>query len=148
MITIATTPTGHRGATSPGTSLIVELRGELDLDGAASIEPTLTALARTGPAELRLDLGALAFCDTSGINLFLRLRHQCTRAHTPLVLTGVRSQPARVIRLVGLDRTIACRFVGPAAPRRGPIDPAVVRRARGGGGHPALMVPGPPTLFR
>ncbi|MFE3204796.1 STAS domain-containing protein [Embleya sp. NPDC059237] len=105
----------------------MEVRGELDLDSAASIEPTLVALARTGPDELRLDLGALVFCDTSGIDLFLRLRRQCARAHTTLVLTGVHGQPARVIRLVGLDRTIACRFVGPAAPRRGPIDPAVVR---------------------
>ncbi|MGW9211629.1 STAS domain-containing protein [Embleya sp. NPDC055664] len=127
MITIATTPTGHRGTASSATHLTVEVRGELDLDSAASIEPSLVALARTGPDELRLDLGALVFCDTSGINLFLRLRRQCARAHTTLVLTGVRGQPARVIRLVGLDRTIACRFVGPAAPRRGPIDPAVVR---------------------
>ncbi|WP_020556301.1 STAS domain-containing protein [Embleya scabrispora] len=124
MITIATTPTGRRSATSPGTSLTVELRGELDLDSTASIEPTQTALVRTGPAELRLDLGALAFCDTSGINLFLWLRHRCARAHITLVLTGVRGQPARVIRLVRFDRTIACRFAPPPAPRPAPVDPA------------------------
>jgi anti-sigma B factor antagonist len=119
VITIATTPAQPRGAASPGTHVTVELRGELDMDSAAIIEPTLSALARTGPAELRLDLGALAFCDTSGINLFLRLHHRCARAHTTLVLTGVGGQPARVIRLVRLHHTIVCRFVAPPAPRRG-----------------------------
>ncbi|WP_439681274.1 STAS domain-containing protein [Embleya sp. MST-111070] len=127
MITIATTPTGRRGATTPGTSLTVDLRGELDLDSAASIEPTLTALARTGPAELRLDLGALVFCDTSGINLFLRLRHRCAQAHTRLVLTGVHGQPARVIRLVGLDRAITCRFGGPHPTGRAAVGPVDIR---------------------
>ncbi|MFI1586050.1 STAS domain-containing protein [Embleya sp. NPDC020630] len=128
MITIATHPTGHRGAASSGTHLTVEVRGELDLDSAASIEPALVALARTGPAELRLDLGALIFCDTSGINLFLRLRQHCARARTTLVLTGLRGQPARVIRLLGLDRTIACRFAVPA------VRPA--RPARAGATRP------------
>ncbi|MFI6586126.1 STAS domain-containing protein [Embleya sp. NPDC050493] len=132
MITIATTPPGHRSPMSPATSVTIELRGELDLDSAASIEPTLTALARTGPAELRLDLGGLAFCDTSGINLFLRLHHRCARAHTVLVLTGVRGQPARVIRLVRIDRTIACRFASPPAPRRAPVDPAHTSGLRAG----------------
>ncbi|MET7298516.1 STAS domain-containing protein [Embleya sp. NPDC005575] len=119
MITIATTPAKSRGAASPGTHVTVELRGELDMDGTAIIEPTLSALARSGPAELRLDLSALAFCDTSGISLFLRLHHRCARAHTTLVLTGIGGQPARVIRLVRLHRTIVCRFTVPRTPRRG-----------------------------
>ncbi|MFE2872699.1 STAS domain-containing protein [Embleya sp. NPDC059259] len=128
MITIATNPTGARGVTSPGAHLTVEMRGEMDLDSTASIEPTLLALARTGPAELRLDLSALGFCDTSGINLFLRLRHACARGRTTLVLTGLRGQPARVIRLVGLDRTIACRFATLPAARS--AEPARVGATR------------------
>ncbi|WP_331772417.1 STAS domain-containing protein (plasmid) [Embleya sp. NBC_00888] len=119
MITIATTRSESRGAASPAEHITVELRGELDIDSTAIIEPTLAALARSGPAELRLDLGALAFCDTSGINLFLRLQHRCARTRTTLVLTGVRGQPARVIRLVRLHRTIVCRFMAPPAPRHG-----------------------------
>jgi anti-sigma B factor antagonist len=138
VITIATTPAGPRDTTSTATHVIVELRGELDIDSTAIIEPTLSALARTGPVELRLDLGALAFCDTSGINLFLRLHHRCTRANTRLVLTGVGGQPARVVRLVGLHHVIACRFVNRATPRH---------RAPGIGGRSTLplVTAGPGT---
>ncbi|MGC0418138.1 STAS domain-containing protein [Embleya sp. AB8] len=124
MITIATTPARSHGRLAPGPDVTVRVRGELDLDSAAIIEPTLSALARSGIAELRLDLGALAFCDTSGLNLFLRLHHRCARAHTTLVLTGVGGQPARVIRLVRLHHRIACRFVTPTSPR--PAVPGVV----------------------
>ncbi|MFF7244429.1 STAS domain-containing protein [Embleya sp. NPDC008237] len=119
MITIATTPAGSRPGMAPAERVTVNVRGELDIDSTATIEPTLAALARAGLGELRLDLGALAFCDTSGINLFLRLHRICARSHAALVLTGVRGQPARVIRLVRLHHTIDCRFVDPASARFG-----------------------------
>ncbi|MYS85189.1 STAS domain-containing protein [Embleya scabrispora] len=126
MITIATTPAEPHNTASAGRHVTVELRGELDMDSAAIIEPTLSALARTGPVELGLDLGALAFCDTSGINLFLRLQRRCARAHTTLVLTGVRGQPARVVRLVRLHHTITCRFATPSGSRPTEVDPAAL----------------------
>jgi anti-sigma B factor antagonist len=146
VITIATNPAHSRHGMPPTGRVTVDLRGELDMDSVASIEPTLAALTRAGLDELRLDLGALAFCDTSGINLFLRLHHRCARTRTVLVLTGVRAQPARVIRLVRLHHTIACRFADTtSARRRTPRIAGVAEPSRVDirGGHSTLIIPGP-----
>ncbi|WP_406277774.1 STAS domain-containing protein [Embleya sp. NBC_00896] len=121
MITIATTPSGSSTHGVPEDRVVVHVRGELDLDSVAAIEPTLSALARHGRSALRLDLGGLDFCDSSGINLFLRMRTRCARSGTRLTLTGIAGQPAQVIRLVRLAEAIDCHFTTaapPNAPRR------------------------------
>ncbi len=87
---------------------VVHLSGELDLYTVSRLEPVLTSLAAAGEDDLVLDLSDVTFCDSSGINLFLRLRRRCASAGTRLRLRAVPEGPARVIRALGVHRVIPC----------------------------------------
>ncbi|MGW7451854.1 STAS domain-containing protein [Streptomyces sp. NPDC054787] len=86
----------------------VALVGELDIHTAIRVEPRLTELARSGSGELVLDLSGLAFCDSSGIDLFLRLHRRCAAGRTGLRLTGVPPLLAKSLRVLGADRVLTC----------------------------------------
>ncbi|GAA1085669.1 MULTISPECIES: STAS domain-containing protein [Kitasatospora] len=94
---------------SPGRRTVVALRGELDLHSAGRLEPRLLPLLERGGGELVLDLAAVTFCDSSGVDLFLRLNGRCA-ADASVVLQGIPRQPSRVIRLLGADRALRCEF--------------------------------------
>lgn len=90
------------------------LSGELDLDTSARIEPELALVARQTEERLLLDLSGVTFCDTSGAELFLRLRRRRagegggTRGE--LRLCRVPKQTGRVFRILGVDQAIPCSF--------------------------------------
>ncbi|PBC76255.1 anti-sigma B factor antagonist [Streptomyces sp. TLI_235] len=94
----------------PGRRTVVALRGELDLHSAGRLEPRLLPLLeRGGGGELVLDLAGVTFCDSSGVELFLRLNGRCA-ADASVVLRAIPRQPSRVIRLMGVDRALRCEF--------------------------------------
>ena len=47
------------------------LRGELDLASARQLEESLTAIDEQAPARITIDLGGLAFIDSSGLRALL-----------------------------------------------------------------------------
>ncbi|MEU6239324.1 STAS domain-containing protein [Kitasatospora sp. NPDC047058] len=96
-------------------STTVRLRGELDAFTTHSLVPALLGLACHDDRELVLDLSAVGFCDSAGACAFLRLDRRLA-AGTRLLLQGVRRQPARVLRLLGLHRAVPCDFGSPARP--------------------------------
>ena len=54
-----------------GDAHVVELIGELDLDGAPAVEEELLAAEATDATSIVVDLGALQFIDSTGIRLIV-----------------------------------------------------------------------------
>ncbi|MCX4524409.1 MULTISPECIES: STAS domain-containing protein [unclassified Streptomyces] len=82
------------------------LAGELDFHTARQVEPRLTALAAYGHRSLVLDLSGISFCDSAGIDLFLRVHHRCYSAGTRFRLCGVPPLVAKSMRVLGADREL------------------------------------------
>ncbi|MFE1809100.1 STAS domain-containing protein [Streptomyces sp. NPDC059533] len=84
----------------------VTLAGELDFHTARKVEPRLTELAASGQHGLVLDLSGISFCDSSGIDLFMRVHHRCRLAGTRLRLCGVPPLVVKSMRVLGADREL------------------------------------------
>ncbi|MEU9716649.1 STAS domain-containing protein [Streptomyces sp. NPDC047976] len=95
-----------RAAVRNDVDLLVTLAGELDFHTAGQVEPRLTELAASGRHTLLLDLSGLSFCDSSGIDLFVRVHHRCRRAGTRLRLCGVPPLVIKSMRVLGVDREL------------------------------------------
>ncbi|MEN8651912.1 STAS domain-containing protein [Streptomyces sp. 21So2-11] len=89
---------------------VVALSGELDLATVGQVEPALVGLALDSGHDLVLDLAGLTFCDSTGAALFLRLDRRCADVGTRLRLRQVPRIPARVLRALGIDRSVTCSF--------------------------------------
>ncbi|MBO1415893.1 STAS domain-containing protein, partial [Streptomyces sp. FH025] len=94
-----------------GTTATVRVSGELDLDTAARIAPRLVRSLHGAGQALALDLSDLQFCDSSGVNLFLRLDRLSRTEGKQLRLQHIPAQPARVLRLLGVQHQLACDFL-------------------------------------
>ncbi len=86
--------------------LSVTLSGELDLYTAEQVEPRLHELARAGHRNLILDLCGLSFCDSAGIDLFIRLNRRCRASGTRLLLCDVPPPVVKSMRVLGADRDL------------------------------------------
>ncbi|WP_405833445.1 MULTISPECIES: STAS domain-containing protein [unclassified Streptomyces] len=99
LIDLKTTARDDRG-------LEVTLSGELDLCTAEQVEPRLHELARAGHRNLILDLCGLSFCDSAGIDLFIRLNRRCRASGTRLLLCDVPAPVVKSMRMLGADRDL------------------------------------------
>lgn len=90
-----------------GRRATVRPHGEIDIATIPAIEQCAASLWAEGAEELRLDLGAVTFFDSSGLRLLFRLdAHAGERDGCSLLLAG--RSPA-VERVLALTRT-AARF--------------------------------------
>jgi anti-sigma B factor antagonist len=107
---------------SPGTltiSSVVEdgtvsitLGGELDLAGAARMEAHLASSERESPTRVVIDLGGLAFIDSTGLRLLLQADARAREQGYELVLRPGDPSVQRVFEVTGaLD---VLRFEGAA----------------------------------
>lgn len=91
-----------RTASGPDGALVCSLTGDLDLDGLAEVEEPLRGLlAAAAPGVLCLDLSAVGFCDSTGLNLLLRLRLDAEESGVSLVLAQPGPQLSRLFELTG-----------------------------------------------
>lgn len=93
-----------------GGSTALAVAGELDLATAALIEPELIRATAGGGRDVVLDLADLTFCDSAGAELFERMQQRCAVQGCRLSLRRVPRQPGRVLRFLGVDRSIPCTF--------------------------------------
>ncbi|MEU7240438.1 STAS domain-containing protein [Streptomyces sparsogenes] len=78
---------------------VLALRGELDLEGAPVLERAAgEALAGQGD-RLVLDCREVTFCDSSGLNMLLRLHGRAGQAGARLVLADVPEAMRHVLRI-------------------------------------------------
>jgi anti-sigma B factor antagonist len=102
-----------------GPGIVVTLRGELDLAGAAGVAAALAAVAARKP-EIVVDLGGLEFIDSSGVAALAHGRKHARRAGGDLLLAAPQQQVLRVLTLTRLvDALPVHTSVSEAAGRAG-----------------------------
>lgn len=91
----------------PG-SVTVTLSGEIDHHGARTMMAELEeAVSTLLPRRLTLNLSGITFMDSSGIALLLRVHRHVTGYGGTLTVTGIPTQPRRVLDAAGVGRIIS-----------------------------------------
>jgi anti-sigma B factor antagonist len=98
-------------APGPGTLVIssvvedgaasIALAGELDLAGARQLEARLDEIERENPARLVVDLGSLAFIDSTGLRLLLQADARARERGCELLLRRGEPSVQRVFEVTG-----------------------------------------------
>jgi anti-anti-sigma factor len=81
----------------------LSLTGELDLANAGALERELIDVEGTDAETIVLDLGGLAFIDSTGIRLLLAADARARRDSDRLQMRRGPSAVARVLRIAGID---------------------------------------------
>ena len=81
-----------------GGGVTVAFGGELDIAGVAELEQALASVLARDPQPLQLDLSELAFLDSSGVAVLVRLANHFGSVRTRSATGPVR----RVIEVLGL----------------------------------------------
>ncbi|MFD9597130.1 STAS domain-containing protein [Kitasatospora sp. NPDC059973] len=83
----------------------MECSGELDLDQVPRLDAALrdTLAVRSAPPVLLVDLGAVTFMDSTGLNALPRARIEAERQGTTLHLARPSASVARILELTGAD---------------------------------------------
>ncbi|MFI7382192.1 STAS domain-containing protein [Streptomyces sp. NPDC049813] len=82
----------------------IEVSGDLDHHTAPRIRGVLPTLPLGHGQQLLVDLGALTFCDSSGITALIAARNHAMAAGATLALVAVPDRVRRIFTMVGLDR--------------------------------------------
>ena len=85
-----------------GGRVVVALRGDLDITGAASAETAITALVARGQS-LVIDMSALDFIDCSSLGALLRAQGLARRGGGDVVLAAPQPPVRRLLALTGQD---------------------------------------------
>jgi anti-anti-sigma factor len=93
------------GIYTDGHLQVVALNGELDLASGPGLARQLDPLAQAG-RHLILDLGALSFCDCSGLGQILRWQRQAAAAGGVLHLVAPSPRFRRLLALTGSARLL------------------------------------------
>lgn len=108
---MTTTPGGYLpgprlivGVETTGPWQVIELSGELDVATApALIDQASKLLAVQDRPQLALELSQVTFCDSSGLNAFVRLWKRASAARGELVLVRPGRWVADLLARTGLD---------------------------------------------
>jgi anti-sigma B factor antagonist len=82
--------------------VVVALRGELDVTGAADVEAAITALMARGRYVI-IDMSALDFIDCSSLRALLRARALARCGGSDVVLAAPQRHAQRLLTLTGHD---------------------------------------------
>lgn len=93
--------------TAAGGAVTLSVRGELDMHTATLLAERIEASLAPGGHELRLDLGELAFMDSSGLRLLIDLHRRSQRDGWRLRLVAPRREEAALaLRVSGADTAL------------------------------------------
>lgn len=87
-------------------ALVVRLSGELDYAGIAPLESVLGDALDTDPPALVLDLAGVLFCDSSSLQVMLRISARARERGTAFALARARTAVTRPIRVLGLTEQL------------------------------------------
>jgi anti-sigma B factor antagonist len=88
---------------------VLALTGELDMASAPVFQEHVDALVATGTIQVVVDIAGLSFCDSAGLNAFIRGDRQCAVRGGWLRLTHAQGHVARVIEMSGLHEVLTLR---------------------------------------
>ncbi|MHA6757370.1 STAS domain-containing protein [Streptacidiphilus sp. PAMC 29251] len=89
-----------------GARAVVQVSGAMDYDTSPALEQALTDLLQDGARHLVLDVAALAFCDSSGINTLVRTLARARQEHGSLALVATTPRVQGVLEMTGVDAVI------------------------------------------
>ncbi|HHX39196.1 MAG TPA: STAS domain-containing protein [Armatimonadetes bacterium] len=98
LLTVSTLPR-H----SNGRLITVSLAGELDRSNEREARSAIERALGQGSVTLIIDLGRLAFMDSSGVSLLLHAYHTLMKRHGKLVLVAPPGPVRRVLEMVRLS---------------------------------------------
>jgi anti-sigma B factor antagonist len=93
-------------------AVVIVAEGELDLVGGPRL---ISALPGEGDTPVVLDLGSVAFMDSSGLRALLEARQACLDAGRPFSLARPSDAVLRVLELVDLAREFEVLDVPPGS---------------------------------
>jgi len=89
-----------------GTTQLVVVRGEIDLSCVDSIRKATDAALSQGPETVILDLSAITFCDSSGIELVVRCHRRAQAQGVRLVVVRPTGPAWRPFEICNIDREV------------------------------------------
>jgi anti-sigma B factor antagonist len=84
-------------------SLVLRLRGELDLATVPALVRAVAQAVELGPASIVLDLSTLEFLDARGVSGLIDAGRLAGAAHRPMSVRNAHGLPEAVLRLTGAD---------------------------------------------
>ncbi|MEV4562015.1 STAS domain-containing protein [Kitasatospora sp. NPDC049285] len=84
-----------------GRSVIVRPEGELDNDTVQPLSEALEDALQGPPGPVVVDCGGLSFCDSTGLNLLLRMSREAESDGRPLLLAGLSPIVTRLFEITG-----------------------------------------------
>ncbi|MFF8259046.1 STAS domain-containing protein [Streptomyces virginiae] len=104
----------HEEEAGPG-PVVVRVRGEMDIDRAPALRMELNEAiaAAPGAVDVVVDLTAMSFCDSSGLNALLGARRHAEEAGHRLRLAAPCPQVARLLEMTGAGEVFT---IDPAPP--------------------------------
>lgn len=89
---------------SQGEHTIVALAGEIDLYTAPRLQSALgSALGAEGPVRIVVDMSAVEFCDSTGMNVLLAAYRQASEQGGELALAAPRPSVRKILEVTGLE---------------------------------------------
>ena len=89
--------------------VIVDVRGELDVATAPSLQDVLDHLMAEGVRRIVVDLAETSFVDSTGLGALLTAHRRMHAHHGELVLSNLRPAARRLLELTALDRVFTVR---------------------------------------
>ena len=89
-----------------GSRAVVQVSGTMDFDTCPPLEQALAQLVDTGTPHLVLDMSALSFCDSSGINTLLRALAHAKEKDGSLALAAAAPPVQHLLDLLGTDAVL------------------------------------------
>lgn len=96
-------------------SVIVVVEGELDIHTAPALRAELV-LALAHATNLVIDCAGIVFTDSAGLRPMEWAAQRCAESHTDLTLRQIPRSMARLVRLLGLEGTLAPHSPGGLGP--------------------------------
>ena len=84
---------------------VLSLRGELDMETAGLLDGHVAEQFRRGRCRLVLDLSALEFMDSSGLNVMIRAFQKARETDGDLYLAAPTSAVRRILEITGVTTT-------------------------------------------
>ncbi|MFB4298314.1 STAS domain-containing protein [Actinomadura sp. NTSP31] len=82
----------------------IAARGSIDLHSSDELRARLAELVDAGERVVVVDLTAVDFCDSSGLNVLVRAYKHARAQNAVLTVTGAYGRVENVLRTTGLDR--------------------------------------------
>ncbi|MHA6763973.1 STAS domain-containing protein [Streptacidiphilus sp. PAMC 29251] len=89
-----------------GALAVVQVSGAMDYDTSPALERALADLVQDGAHHLVLDMAAVDFCDSSGINALIRALARAKQEQGSLALAAATHRVQGVLEMTGVDAVI------------------------------------------